>query len=44
MTEWHFCEDCGCGFEHGCVCGNCDEHPPLQGNHPVDTTTQEEQS
>ena len=24
MTEGHFCEDCGCGFEHGCVCGNCD--------------------
>ena len=23
-TEGHFCDNCGCGWEHGCVCGNCD--------------------
>lgn len=22
-TEGHFCKDCWCEYEHGCVCGWC---------------------
>lgn len=23
-TEGHFCKDCWCDEEHGCICGWCD--------------------
>lgn len=24
LLEGHSCDHCGCGLEHGCVCGWCD--------------------